>query len=202
VLKKLLGSPALYQVFQQMGGFFDARVKAMEEFFDIQPGMRVIDIGCGPGYIVEHLPADIDYLGFDINPSYIEHAQRKFGKKGRFFCRLFDEDAAREFALADRVMMNGVLHHISDGDLVRTLANVAAVLKPGGTLFSLDGCYRPGQSGFRKWMLDNDRGAFVRDEAGYRKVLSSRFESVQLHIREDYSRVPYTFVVGLSSRIQ
>lgn len=202
MLKTLLGAPAIYQAFQEAGGFFNARLKALSEFFVIQPGMRIIDIGCGPGYILEHLPAGIDYIGFDINASYIEHAEKKFGEKGRFFCRFFDDAAAREFALADVVMMNGVLHHISDSDLASTLESVASVLKPDGVLFSLDGCYRSGQSAFRKWMLDNDRGEFVRDELGYRKVLSLHFDSVQLHIREHYSRVPYTFVIGLSSKSQ
>lgn len=67
-------------------------------------------------------------------------------------------------------------------------------------MFSLDGCYQKRQSGFRKWMLDNDRGNFVRDEAGYRAVLSKVFEKVDLHVREQYSLIPYTFVVGLSHK--
>lgn len=200
MLKKLLKSPSIYQAFQEAGGFFGARVKAISEFLALTPGMRIIDIGCGPGHIMRHLPDDVDYVGFDIDPSYIEYANREFGKRGRFYCRFFDESAAREFGPVDIVMMNGVLHHIPNAELADTLANVRAVLRSGGVLFTLDGCYREGQSGFRKWMLDNDRGEFVRDEPGYRGLLKQTFDTVDLHIRENYSRVPYTFVVGISHK--
>lgn len=200
MLKKFLDFPIVYQLFQEAGGFFGARVKAIGEFIEIKPGMRVLDIGCGPGYIRKYLPQDIDFIGFDIDQSYIDHANAQFGQQGRFYCRFFDEKAAQEFAPVDIVMMNGVLHHIPDEELTETLANVRAVLRPGGLLFTLDGCYRDGQSAFRKWMLDNDRGRFVRNEAGYRRLLAKTFDTVDLHIRENYSRVPYTFVIGLASK--
>lgn len=206
MLQEALHHPLLYQLFQEAGGFFEARVRALSEFVNTElvsrptPGVRVIDIGCGPGYIVKHLPDGVEYMGFDVDPSYIAHANEKFGNRGRFFCRLFDAAAARDFGPADIVMMLGVLHHIPDDELAETLQNVRSALRPGGLLLSLDGCYRTGQSAFRKWMLDKDRGRFVRDESGYRKVLSNAFESVNLHIRETYSRVPYTFVVGISKK--
>jgi SAM-dependent methyltransferase len=200
MLKRLLKSPVIYQSFQESGGFFGARVKAIAEFLAIGPGARVLDIGCGPGYIVNHIKANVHYIGYDIDQSYIDHANAKFGRRGRFYCRVFDETAAEELYPVDIVMMLGVLHHISDAELAGTLANVRSVLRPGGTLISLDGCYCAGQSAFRKWMLDNDRGHFVRDEAGYRAVLRNVFADVQLHVREEYSRIPYTFVVGLSRK--
>lgn len=199
MLKQFLGSPAVYQMFQQAGGFFGARLKSIEEFLDVKPGQRIIDIGCGPGYIVKYLPENIDYIGFDIDQAYIDHANKEFGKRGRFFCRYFNSTAAEEFAPADIVMMNGVLHHIPDEELIATLGNISKVLAPGGKLFTLDGCYHPGQTRFQKWMLDNDRGQYVRDEVGYRQLLSKVFSDVSLNLRDNYSRVPYSFVIGIAS---
>jgi cyclopropane fatty-acyl-phospholipid synthase-like methyltransferase len=200
MLKILLNSPVIYQSFQKAGGFFGARVKAIAEFLAIDPGVSILDIGCGPGYICSYMPTNVNYVGYDIDQAYIDHANAKFGKRARFYCRLFDASAAHELYPVDIVMMNGVLHHISDAELAGMLSNVRSVLRPGGTLFSLDGCYCTGQSAFRKWMLDNDRGDFVRDEAGYRAILRNVFEDVELHVREEYSRIPYTFVVGLSRK--
>jgi SAM-dependent methyltransferase len=51
------------------------------------PGEKVLDIGCGPGDILENLPA-VDYLGFDINLKYVEAAQERFGRRGRFFAAM------------------------------------------------------------------------------------------------------------------
>jgi SAM-dependent methyltransferase len=201
-MKQILNFPIVYKSMQSAGGFFSARIKAIDEFLVLKKGAKIIDIGCGPGNIIEHLPDGIDYVGFDIDQTYINYANRHYHKKGRFFCRRFDDSAAKEFAHVDLVMMNGVLHHISDQELNITLQCISRVLKSGGQLFSHDGCYRNGQSAFRKWMLDNDRGKYVRDISGYRKVLSSAFSNVELHLREEYSRVPYTFVVGLSSNAQ
>lgn len=197
-MKAVLNSPTIYQAYQKLGGFFDARVKAIAEYLAIRPGHRVIDIGCGPGHILRHLPKGIDYIGFDIDQAYIAHANKAFGARGRFYCRYFDAEAAKEFAGADVVMMNGVLHHVADEELKGILTDVRDVLSDGGSLFTLDGCYREGQSRFAKWMLDNDRGQFVRDRKGYETVLRSVFSQVDLTVRDDYTLIPYTWIIGVS----
>ena len=197
-MKQVLKSPAIYQLYQELGGFFGARVEAIRDYLSLRPGMRIIDIGCGPGHIVKNLPRGIDYIGLDIDEPSIAYAQSHFGARGRFMARFFDDAAARELGPADVVMMNGVMHHIGDADLAATLACVKAALKPGGLLFTLDGCYAPGQSRIDKWLLDNDRGVHVRDAAGYRALLAGTFDDVDLHIRNDLSRLPYTFAIGVA----
>lgn len=202
-MKHVLELPALYQAYQEIGGFFGARVKAIAEYLDLRPGARVIDIGCGPGYILRHLPQGIDYIGLDIDERSIAFAQARFGgerngRRARFEARLFDAAAADELGPADAVMMNGVMHHIADGDLAETLGHVRAALKPGGVLFTLDGCYTPGQGRFETWLMDNDRGEFVRRPAEYEAILRSAFPSVEMHVRNRLSRLPYTFAIGIA----
>lgn len=198
-VKDILAAPQLYQWFQEAGGFFGARVKAIEQHLGLTSGMRILDIGCGPGHIVKYLPAGVRYSGFDIDPNYIEFAKRNFGDKGDFHCRFFDEAAAKEFAGADVVMMNGVMHHIPDAELIQTLRNVKAALKDGGRLFTLDGVFLPEQSAFVRRMLENDRGRFVRTPEAYEAVLKSVFSTIEPHIHTDLSRVPYSFYVAISS---
>lgn len=199
-MKQLLAHPAIYQLYQELGGFFGARVAAIRDYLTIAPGARIIDIGCGPGHIVKHLPKGVDYIGLDVDPPSIAYAQTHFGDRGRFAARFFDAAAVDDLGPADLVMMNGVMHHIGDAELGVTLGHVKAALKPGGALFTLDGCYAPGQSRVDKWLLDNDRGAHVRDAAGYRALLERTFGPVDLHIRDDYSRLPYTFAIGVARK--
>lgn len=197
-MKHALARPAAYQFYQQLGGFFSARVKAISEYLPITPTSRVIDIGCGPGHIVQHLPETIDYVGLDVDADSIAFARRYFRTRGSFEVRRFDADAARELGPADIVMMNGVMHHIPDGELSDTLAIITGALKPGGRLFTLDGAYRAGQSRIDKWLLDNDRGAYVRTADDYRRLVAAHFADVRMHVRTDLSRVPYTFAIGVA----
>lgn len=201
--KASLALPQVYQTFQELGGFFGARVKAIADYLPLREGARVIDIGCGPGHIAARLPAEIDYVGFDTDADYIAFAQRTFGgPKRAFHCALFDEARAKALAPADAVMMNGVLHHMSDADARATLSAIATVLAPGGTLFTLDGAYRTGQGALVKWLLDNDRGDHVRPAAAYADLLKSAFDEVTLHVRDDLSRVPYTYAICVARKAQ
>ena len=199
-MKQVLKSPAIYQLYQELGGFFGARVEAIRDYLSLRPGMRIIDIGCGPGHIVKYLPRGIDYIGLDIDEPSIAYAQSHFGARGRFMARFFDDAAARELGPADVVMMNGVMHHIGDADLAATLATIEAALKPDGVLFTLDGCYEPGQSRLAKWLLDNDRGVHVRPAEGYRRLIADRFGAVDMHVRDDLSRLPYTFAICVARK--
>ena len=137
MITDILKLPLVYQMFQHLGGFFDARLKAIGSYLPIKSGQKVVDIGCGPGFIVEHLPRGISYLGFDTDASYIAYATARFGDKGRFFCQIFDEQVARNHAPVDIVMMNGVLHHMNDNEVHQNLVGIKKALGSGGRLFTL-----------------------------------------------------------------
>jgi len=195
-MNTLLRRPEIYQFFQVAVGAFSARASLVHQYLDPQPGQRLIDIGCGTGHILGALPEGVRYDGFDIDRTYIDFANRHFGRRAKFHCRLFDRDAASEFGPADIVMMNGVLHHMDDDSARVTISAIETVLKIGGTLFTLDPVYVPGQSAIVKWFLDNDRGKFVRSEAPYRALLSGSFSRCELHLYHHLFRIPYDVVIS------
>ena len=69
-----------------------------------------------------------------------------------------------------------------------------AVVHAGGKFVTLDPCYVPGQFAIGKFLSDHDRGEYVRDRAGFGRLLS-RVRNVQSRIFHDLSRIPYTQVV-------
>jgi len=199
-LTNVLAIPQLYQAVQEMGGFHWGRLHALQKYLSPKAGERVIDIGCGPGYVARDLPDQIDYLGFDIDERYIAFANRRFAKRGRFFCRPFDEAAAKTFAPADIVLMHGVLHHVSDEDAAGVLSAVANVLRPGGALFTVDPAYKEGQSWYLRFLMNHDRGRFTRTPEQYVQLLAGSFASVESHTHEDLARIRYTLFVGISRK--
>ncbi|WP_232667958.1 class I SAM-dependent methyltransferase [Pseudonocardia sp. TRM90224] len=78
--------------------------------------LRVVDIGCGLGYVVRALASsgvlgpDVELIGVDFNPALVGEAQR-LAVEERLPCRFVCGDA---FALdedATLYLSNGVLHH-------------------------------------------------------------------------------------------
>ena len=195
----VLKHPVVYQTYQNWGGFYQSRLKAQAKYLPMQTGQRVVDIGCGPGFIVEDLPDEVSYIGFDTDERYIDYANARFGKKGQFYCREFESVAAREFGPVDLVMMNGVLHHLSDEVVHATLPAIIDALGPGGRLFTIDGCFVEGQSPIARYLLQKDRGTHVRRLPEYEALMRKHFSQVEVHIEHSLARLPYTFAVMVAT---
>jgi len=195
-VKSLLEKPALYELFSRVVGAQSSRETFVKTYVRPSPGDQVLDVGCGPADILEHLPG-VDYFGFDISPPYIESATRRYGDRGRFFCERVSE--ARAFlereGRFDIVLAIGILHHLDRAEALDLFALAKRALKPGGRLVTLDPCYAPGQSAFARYLASRDRGQFVRTEAEYRGLAGRDFPSVVSSVRHDLLRMPYTHII-------
>ena len=74
-IRFILANPLVYRLFSTMVGQGSARKIYVSDYIKPQPGDRILDIGCGPGDIVEYLPDNAEYLGFDMSPIYIDAAR-------------------------------------------------------------------------------------------------------------------------------
>jgi SAM-dependent methyltransferase len=192
-VKALLDNPRIYSLFRRFVGRDSARSVYARDHLRLQAGQRVLDLGCGPADILRYLPA-VRYVGYDINPAYIERAQRRFGQRAEFHCRPVDErlEPGSDF---DVVIAHGVLHHLDDGQ-ARILLRVARrALTRGGRLVTFDGCFEAGQPALARLFLLLDRGRHVRTRAGYESLARSEFEEVKCFVRRDLIRIPYTHLI-------
>ena len=167
----------------------------LNDFLKLRPGERVLDIGCGPGYILDYMPR-VDYVGFDTEPRYIEYAKKRFPDRGQFFCEHFDLEHVQKLALISMQSCCSGSYITSTTALRNTLLRLLAqVMSPKGRVVTADACFTPDQSYLARWVAKSDRGQFVRNVPAYRSLFSEYFEIVESTIFHNTGRIPSTEVI-------
>jgi ubiquinone/menaquinone biosynthesis C-methylase UbiE len=198
-LKRLLTISWFYDFFQErlLGGS-KSREWLATNAWKARSGEVVVDIGCGSGTTLAHLPPDIEYLGIDVSDNYIRSARKKFPGRGTFFLGtvhdLIDQDGSHS-ASADLVLCNGLLHHLTDGEALEVLELAKRIMKPGGRLVCLEAVFLARQTGLSRWIVDRDRGRHVRLEQEWKDLIGQAFESYSTRILTGLLRIPYTHIV-------
>jgi cyclopropane-fatty-acyl-phospholipid synthase len=101
----------------------------------LQPGMKVLDIGCGWGGLALYLNrvADVDVLGITLSKAQLDLARERAAAAGvsdRVKFELLDyRDVAGTF---DRIVSVGMLEHVGQGFYRAYFRKVREVLKPDG----------------------------------------------------------------------
>ncbi|MFI1398295.1 methyltransferase domain-containing protein [Streptomyces sp. NPDC020681] len=112
---------------------------------ELRPGMRVLDIGCGPGTITADLAALVPgghVTGVDRAPDILEQARAFAAERGLANADFAVADVhALDFAddSFDVVHAHQVLQHV--GDPVQALSEMRRVCRPGGTVAARDSDY-------------------------------------------------------------
>ncbi|MBK5260160.1 MAG: class I SAM-dependent methyltransferase [Thermoanaerobaculia bacterium] len=196
---RLLGWPRFYEAFQQVLGARALRKRFVDDFLRPFSGARLLDVGCGPGSLLADLPSGVEYIGFDVNPRYIEEAQRRYRGRGRFFCASIEEGlpglGQNTF---DFVVARSLLHHLNDEEANQLLASARRHLRPGGTFVSSDPTFHDGQSVMARAVISFDRGRHVRSPEAYRSLAEGSFDSVEMRVIQGALRIPYSHCVMIA----
>lgn len=192
-VRAVLSSPFVYSSFQSLMGAHRFRTNFAREFVRPFPGMRLLDIGCGPADILSYLPG-VEYWGFDISPAYIAKARDTFGERGRFHCKHLEQADLRDMPRFDVALAVGLLHHLDDPVAREVLELARAALQPEGRLLTVDPCLDPSQNAVARFLVRNDRGQNVRTRDGYESLAGKVFGRVEAKVRHQ-AWIPYTHCI-------
>ena len=197
--ESILKSASVYSKFQKFLGNDSVR-RIVEEYIPCNGNEVILDIGCGPATILEYLPKNVDYYGFDLSERYIQKAKTKYSRRNA----VFSQEAVSEFTLpkelvsrCNYVWLLGVLHHLSDAEVKCNLELAEKALKKGGKLFCIDTCYVKNQNLIAKTLAALDRGKYIRQYEKYESLFSDTLgDNFTLTIRNDLLIIPYTHLIA------
>jgi predicted methyltransferase len=134
----------------------DAIVAAL----DLEPGMRVADVGAGTGLFLESLARGVGDHGrvseIELSPAFVAHLKERASASGMRQVEVVqctDHSIEMPPASIDAAFVCDTYHHF---EFPRsTLASIHAALRPGGVLYVLDFERIEGES--RQWVLDHVR---------------------------------------------
>lgn len=179
--------------------------RRLVERLGLQPGARVLDVGCGTGRLTQWISELIEGPVIGLDP-LVERLQvaRARGGRVRFEVGQAEDLSAFEDASFDAVCMSAVLHWVTDK--AKALAEARRVLRPGGrlglttppqelsrasTLGLVLGplfAREPWASRIDRSMLTFARGCTTTELVGL--VRESQLELDELHLRQRASTYP------------
>lgn len=87
----------------------------------------ILDLCCGTGDFMI-FPKTIEYLGVDINQSFIAYAQNKFkNKKVQFICQdILSLNLGKQY---DAILLISTIHHFSDAQIMKIIEFLKPIVK-------------------------------------------------------------------------
>jgi 2-polyprenyl-3-methyl-5-hydroxy-6-metoxy-1,4-benzoquinol methylase len=166
-LRSALSQPWVYSLAQVIMGAQRGRRLLAQRYIRAQPGYRILDLGCGTAEILDHLPADLHYTGYDVSEEYLEAARARYPQH-TFKLGALPDTSDTDY---DLVLVIGVLHHLEDVECRNLLVDARARLKPGGRIVTLDPLRRGNPIEAAMYALD--RGRNIRGREAYIEIARS-----------------------------
>jgi SAM-dependent methyltransferase len=170
------------------------------DLLKLEPGMRVLECGCGPGWLwrenVERIPANCHITLTDLSSGMVAEAEAALADSGQQFTFQPANIQALDFAdeTFDVVVANHMLYHVPD--LAQGLAEVRRVLKPNGRLIAATNgddhmkelpllVPEDVRQTVASWRMRGEAGQLSFRLENGRSLLEPTFAQIALHLYED-----------------
>lgn len=193
-MKSLLKISKVFDYFRTITGGERLNDIILSEYLPNLDELHLLDLGCGTGAILNHLPQSVHYRGVDISAEYVNAAQGRNRKMAEFVCADIEQYETED--RFDIILCIGVLHHLTDDRAIDLIGKAQRFLKAGGTLLTCDGVFIDGQSWIARTILKNDRGAFVRTKENYLKLWErAGIMNPEINIRHELLKIPFSHII-------
>jgi 2-polyprenyl-3-methyl-5-hydroxy-6-metoxy-1,4-benzoquinol methylase len=126
--------------------FFTSRLRIIRELIHDHEGGKVLDVGCGPGMLVNELAPRNRVVGLDLSQDMIQECAASLRDSGSIFLNGNAEDLPLQDGTFDVVVGAGVLEYAADVD--KALGEFSRVAKKGGMVIV---SMLNGMSPYRLW---------------------------------------------------
>jgi SAM-dependent methyltransferase len=189
-LYSLVTIPKFYAGLQYLLGGSAGRRRLLDELIRPQPGMKVLDVACGPGSLFPHL-SETDYTGIDLNARSIEHARELYGTRGRFVAGDVTQGLPGEAGSFDLIVVSALLHHLGDDEARKLFTSLRELLKPAGRIVTVDNVWLGRQNPIARLFNHLDSGLNVRTPERYEALVGDLPLQVESRLYRDLLRIPY-----------
>jgi 2-polyprenyl-3-methyl-5-hydroxy-6-metoxy-1,4-benzoquinol methylase len=130
-----------WRLTKKLNKIIRAKLESDYTSFLFAPGERLLDLGCGSGWLSLHFAnLGMEVLGIDVSKEQIKEARALkvgIGKIPPDFLSVdfIDWNTDEYNKKFDKVFVNAFLHHLPDAELEMTFKKIALLVKPGGKVF-------------------------------------------------------------------
>lgn len=196
---RLVTIPSIHKGLMFSLGADRAITRYVNEVLQPAPGMKMLDVGCGPANILPYLPP-LDYTGIDLNEKHIDSARRRYGNGERFIVGNAAVDLKPKEKQFDLINVSALLHHITDDEAISLFASLTALVKPSGRIATIDNVWLPKQRVAARLANHLDSGTNIRTPEGYLRLLNGTGLDVHTLIWNDLLRIPYDHFIMIARK--
>ena len=193
-----INNPLIYKIIQGIMSGTSLRNSIIKKNIK-KSNLKILDIGCGPAQILEHIP-QCDYYGYDIDNRSIQYAKKKYHQKNyHFYCKKFNKTELKKLPKFDFIIFFGILHHLSNKEVHEILKLCKKIMKKNSKLLTEDPILLENQNIIAKFLIKKDRGLNVRKKKEYINLLKKHFKKIKNKVTHQYF-IPYTWFTTVCSK--
>ena len=179
-IHSILEYPIFYNFVQKLFSHKKSRLRWIELFEENRNGI-ILDVGCGPGNQSIHFKDSKAYVGLDVSEVYINKARQLYGDFGDFYTMSATEIDKLPRSDFDLIILNGVIHHLSDDEVSEFLKKVSTKMSKNGVIVTSDATFIRGRF-IANFIMSHDRGSHVRTPSDLIELVEKYLKIIEYDI--------------------